>query len=369
MIGANRNTLIFLTGLLVICLMFYFIGGVILPFILGLGGAFLANSFLNKFTKHLPNRSLRVSIFLVSFFSVAVSSVLIFGHLLINDIERLNTAFTIFAENNSDQIDATTSAAKDYLEIIYPKVEAEINSLESNPEETEKMLANVFSFFSSGSNGESSHSINWIYTFVFSIIYFIYILFTFPYFESKFDKYVDPEDNNDLISIMVKDFFKTFSNFFRQRFKVVVFSAFICIIGFLIIGIPGAITLGILAGVLCFISHFQYIALLPLAICCWAFSVEQETNFFVILGLVTLVLIIVSVCEELIFFPKIMKEANSMNPAILMISVAIWTYLLGFVGSVLAIPLTSFILIYIDKLLLKRKGSISEQQICETTDL
>jgi predicted PurR-regulated permease PerM len=283
-------------------------------------------------------------------------------------VERLNASFITFAENNSAQIDAASATAKEYLEMVYPKVEAEINSLQSNPEEAQKMLTNVFSFFSSSSGAETTRSINWLYTILFSIIYFIYILFTFPYFQSKLLKYVDTENDNDLVSAMAKDFFNTFSNFFKQRTKIVLLSALIIITGFLIIGIPGAITMGLLAGLLCFIPHFQYIALIPLAICCWAFSIEQDYNFFVLIGLVTAVLIIVSICEELIFFPTIMKDANTMNPAILMISVAVWTYLLGFTGSVLAIPLTSFILIYIDKLLIRRKKSISQYTNKKPTD-
>ena len=113
--------------------------------------------------------------------------------------------------------------------------------------------------------------------------------------------------------------------------------------------LPGAIVLGGLAGVLCYASHFHYYALLPLSLSCWVLSVENNQSFFLYFGLITFVFIIVSILEELVFFPKIMKGVSSMNPAIMMLSFCVFNFLFGTIGILIALPITAVLLLYSNK--------------------
>jgi predicted PurR-regulated permease PerM len=203
--------------------------------------------------------------------------------------------------------------------------------------------------------------VNWFLVLLYSIGYFLVIMYSFPYFESRFTKYFGGErQSHQLFDQLLTEFKQTFLRYFRQRSKVVVISSIIFITAFLIIGIPGAIIIGILAGLLCYISHFQYLALLPLALSCWALSIEQDQSFFLYFGLVFATVVLVSVLEELLFFPKIMKDVATMNPAIMMISLAVWSALFGTAGFLIAIPLTTVLLSYLDKLLLYRKAHLGD---------
>ena len=193
---------------------------------------------------------------------------------------------------------------------------------------------------------------------VFSLIYFLYILYTYPYFDKKFNKYFGGEESKyPAINEFRLIFNRVMTSYMRQRSLVVLICSIIFIIAFSVIGLPGALILGFLAGIMCYASHFHYYALIPLSLSCWVLSIEQNHSFFLYFGIVIGIFILISVLEELIFFPKIMKDVSTMNPAIMMISLAIFNHLFGTIGLIIALPLTTIALIYLDKFLMHRKSN------------
>jgi predicted PurR-regulated permease PerM len=203
---------------------------------------------------------------------------------------------------------------------------------------------------------QSKKGINWFVLVLYAMGYFIYIIYGYTYFERKFEKYFGGERaENNVISDFLHDFQSAFLVYFKQRSKIVLIASAFFITAFLIIGIPGAIIAGLIAGLLCYIPHFHYLALLPLALSCWAVSIEKDGSFMLYFGLVILTFIILSIVEELILFPKIMKGVSAMNPSIMLISLAVWSHVFGTVGLLIALPLTTVLLIYLDRILLKRK--------------
>lgn len=366
--------LIFLGLLVVLAVLLHFLGQIILPFVIGLLFAFAVNPIVKRFQKAIPNRNLAVTLFLLSTTVLLVGSTLLFGGQVVKDLKRLNNAFEIFVDNNHDDIDETTKTIKEYIAKIYPsqtqldsaeqRMESQLDSMSLDSETFEKSLANITSFLGSDEKKQGSRpKVNWFLVLLYSMGYFLVIMYSFPYFESRFKKYFGGErQSHGLFGELLTEFKQTFLRYFRQRSKVVLICTVIFITAFLIIGIPGAILIGILAGLLCYISHFHYLALLPLTLSCWALSIEQEHSFFLYFGLVFGTFVLVSVLEELLFFPKIMKDVATMNPAIMMVSIAVWSALFGTAGFLIALPLTSVLLSYLDKLLLYRKEKLAEAE-------
>lgn len=64
------------------------------------------------------------------------------------------------------------------------------------------------------------------------------------------------------------------------------------------------------------------------------------------LGLVALIYIIVQCIMDLFLVPRIMGKAMGLNPAIILLSLSVWGSLLGIVGMIIAIPLTTLLLSY-----------------------
>lgn len=346
----------------ILLVVFLLVGEIILPFILGLSLAYISNPLIKKTQRIIKNRSLAVTAFLFLVISCLLGSVFFTGNLVFNDFKRLNNAFVTFSKDNSDKIDATTKTVKSYITEFYPagglsvpvNFETVKDSLSNNTEVITKALSGFSSFFKSSDNiiEQESQRFSWWTLFPFTIVYYLYILYTFPYFSDKFNKYFGQETKQiPYLNELKLVFQNVMSTYIRQRSIIVLICITICIITFSIIGIPGAIVLGVLSGVLCYASHFHYYALLPLSLSCWVLSVENDQSFFLYFGLITAVFIIISILEELVFFPKIMKGVSSMNPAIMMLSFCVFNYLFGTIGILIALPVTAVLLLYSDKLL------------------
>lgn len=61
------------------------------------------------------------------------------------------------------------------------------------------------------------------------------------------------------------------------------------------------------------------------------------------------VYIIVQCIQDLFLTPKIMGKAMGLNPAIILLSLSVWGTLLGFIGLIIALPLTTLLLAYYDQ--------------------
>ena len=357
----NYKSHILFSGLILgFVLVFYFAGEIILPFIIGLIGAAAFNPVIKKIQKIIPSRNLAVSTFLILIVGLFAGSMVFFGSLVVKDLERFNNAFVVFADNNSEGIDEITNEVKTYINKIYSEVNLEkvmedtkMDSIGLNTESIASSLSKITSFFSSdGETGEVDRSYNWLVIILYAIGYFIAIIYSYEYFVSRYDRYFGGNKRqNKYLKGIINDFNVTFTTYFVQRSKVVFISTILFIACFLIIGIPGAIILGVIAGLLCYISHFHFITLIPLSLSCWALSIEQDQSFLLFFGLVVALFIIVSILEEMVFFPKIMKGVSNMNPAIMLISFVFWGAVFGTVGLVIALPLTTMVLLYLDRLL------------------
>ena len=51
--------------------------------------------------------------------------------------------------------------------------------------------------------------------------------------------------------------------------------------------------------------------------------------------------------------PKIMGKAMGLNPAILLLSLSVWGAILGFIGLIVALPLTTLIIAYWERYVTK----------------
>jgi len=364
-----RPHLITLSLALTLLLLLFFLGEIVLPFFLGLAFVYLVNPIVKRIQRLIPNRNLAVSVFLTSSLLIGIGAVLLFGNQIIKDFQRLNNAVISYAQSNSEQLDASTEKIKGYLSQLYSPEQLQetlglntsLDSLDTDElmaqmdtDALKESLSNIGAFFTSNDSDEpASKGMNWFVIILSTIAYFLYIIYTYGYFEAKFDKYFG-SDRAGKFSEFIAEFKRTFLSYFMQRTKVVaVFIVFFCG-SFLIIGIPGAILFGLLAGILCYIAYLQYIVLIPLSIGCLVLAIERDQNFFILFAIVLAVFIVSSILEEMVLFPYIMKDVSSMNPAIMMVSLAVWTYLLGTLGLLIGLPLTSLTLIYLDKALLER---------------
>jgi predicted PurR-regulated permease PerM len=368
----NKSYLIGASSLAAILILLLLIGEIILPFIFAIFVAYLLNPIILKIQKKIKNRYLAISSFLFVFTLLFVGIIFFFGAHMVKDTKRLVSSVEHFTNENDTQIKEIKSTIINFVDKTYDN-EAIKTKIE-NPkdlvtEENEKKLVStlesVYSFFEGSlTKKEDSNTKSWsaIYMLFYTLFYSIIILFSYEYFEEKYIKYFsNRKPINKKLGGILNDFKITFIVFFTQRSKVVFLNIVIFIIAFSIMDLPGAIIIGILTGLLSYASHFHYLSLPLVGIGSWVLSTESNLSFFLYFGIALFLFILISILDETVYFEKIMKSVKGMNSAIVLLSFTLWIYVFGaFTGTIIALPLTQLILIYLDRLLLYSQDKSSK---------
>ncbi|MDE6246608.1 MAG: AI-2E family transporter [Muribaculaceae bacterium] len=181
-----------------------------------------------------------------------------------------------------------------------------------------------------------------------TIIYVLFILIDYPQIVRGF-KLIIPHKYRSRALVVVHDVQVSMNHYFRGQGVVALCAAVFYCIGFSIIGLPLAIPLGILVGLLYMIPYFQYVTLIPVAIICGIYSLNGSEPFLVLFGKSLLVYVVSqSICDYIIT-PHIMGKEMGLNPAVILLSLSVWGSLMGIIGMIIALPATSLIMAYYER--------------------
>ena len=90
-------------------------------------------------------------------------------------------------------------------------------------------------------------------------------------------------------------------------------------------------------------------------------SADTGQNFWMIFGLAVGLFVLVQVITDMIVTPKIMGKAMGLNPAVLLLSLSVWGSILGFIGLIVALPLTTLLIAYWERY-------VTRETSCEKTE-
>ena len=74
---------------------------------------------------------------------------------------------------------------------------------------------------------------------------------------------------------------------------------------------------------------------------------------------VVIVFIVVQGIQDAILNPRIMGKRFGLNPAVMLLSLSIWGALLGFIGLIIALPLTTIVISYYRRYVLRNEDDKS----------
>lgn len=150
------------------------------------------------------------------------------------------------------------------------------------------------------------------------------------------------------------DIKRSMNHYFRGQALVAFIVGVLFAIGFSIVGIPMAVVLGLFIGVLNLVPYLQLISVIPTTLLCLVYAAGGGGDFWVIFWECTAVYAIVQAIQDLILTPKIMGKAMGLNPAIILLSLSIWGTLLGLIGLIIALPLTTLLIAYYNEFIIER---------------
>ena len=151
---------------------------------------------------------------------------------------------------------------------------------------------------------------------------------------------------------IMNDVTGTMSKYFRGQGLVSLFVGIIFAIGFQIIGLPMAIVFGLSIGVMNMVPYLQLISIPFAAFLCLVQSVNTGMAFLPLLGWAIVIYCVCQVIQDLVLIPAIMKQQMGLRPAIIFLALSIWGYVLGFIGLIIALPLTTLIISYYSEFVL-----------------
>lgn len=196
--------------------------------------------------------------------------------------------------------------------------------------------------------------INWFFV----LLYVVFIMLDYEKLLNGFRRMVPPKYRKAAFKIG-NDLKYSMNHYFRGQSLVALCVGVLFSIGFVIVGIPLAIVLGLFIGLLNMVPYLQIVSIIPTTLLCLVYSMDADVDFWTTWWACMAVYIIVQCIQDLILTPKIMGKAMGLNPAIILLSLSIWGSLLGLIGLIIALPLTTLLLAYYDQYISRREGDMT----------
>ncbi len=177
-----------------------------------------------------------------------------------------------------------------------------------------------------------------------------------------------PERYRGFAKQLVSDVEVSMNKYFRGQALVALCVGILFSIGFLIIDFPIAVGLGMFIGLLNMVPYLQLVGFVPAILLAIVKAADTGQNFWVIMLMVLIVFAVVQIIQDTFLTPKIMGHVTGLHSAIILLSLSIWGSLLGILGMIIALPLTTLSIDYYQKYVIMKKSLIEDPASEEASD-
>ena len=197
-----------------------------------------------------------------------------------------------------------------------------------------------------------------------SVIVLLYLFFILMDYEKISEGWINfiPAGQRHFASMVAHDVKSGMNAYFRGQSLIALLVGILFSIGFLIIDFPMAIGLGLFIGLLNLIPYLQLVGFIPTVILAFVKAADTGQNFWLILFCALMVFAVVQTIQDVILTPRIMGHVTGLNPAIILLSLSIWGSLLGIIGLIIALPLTTLLISYYRRFVLKETDQDIQKQ-------
>lgn len=185
-----------------------------------------------------------------------------------------------------------------------------------------------------------------LFTLFVIMLYLFFILLDFELMSEGWKPYV-PKKWRGVVTKLWNDLVSGMNQYFRGQALVALCVGILFAMGFVIIGFPMAIVFGLFIGLLNLVPYLQLLSLAPMVLLSMLKAENTGGDFWLILLSALAVLVVVQLIQDLILVPRIMGKRMNLHPAVILLSLSVWGHLLGVLGMIVALPLTTLILAYL----------------------
>ena len=339
-----------------------FLSSVLLPFFVAWLLAYLMYPIVKfvQYKLHVPTRALSIIVALVFVLAVIGGVFYLIIPPMIDQFEKLGDIVMQYVKQGTNG-ESFQAVVQQWLHDNRQAIE-QVFKRKDVSDAIKSAMPKLFSVL-----GQTANVILSIVASLITLLYMFFILLDYEYLSSSWIK-IFPKKVRPFWQSLMKDVERELNSYIRGQSLVALIMGILFCIGFTIIDFPMAIGLGILIGIMDLVPYLHTFALIPTAFLALLKAADTGQNFWVILASAVAVFCIVQVIIDMVVTPKVMGKAMGLNPAILLLALSVWGTLLGFIGLIIALPLTTILIAYYQRYVTKDKAAEHAADSPEVTD-
>lgn len=328
-----------------------FLSSVLLPFFVAWLLAYLMYPIVKfvQYKLHVPTRALSIIVALVFVLAVIGGVFYLIIPPMIDQFEKLGDIVMQYVKQGTNG-ESFQAVVQQWLHDNRQAIE-QVFKRKDVSDAIKSAMPKLFSVL-----GQTANVILSIVASLITLLYMFFILLDYEYLSSSWIK-IFPKKVRPFWQSLMKDVERELNSYIRGQSLVALIMGILFCIGFTIIDFPMAIGLGILIGIMDLVPYLHTFALIPTAFLALLKAADTGQNFWVILASAVAVFCIVQVIIDMVVTPKVMGKAMGLNPAILLLALSVWGTLLGFIGLIIALPLTTILIAYYQRYVTKEKAA------------
>lgn len=354
-----------ISGAIIIAILFLLdrLSGVLLPFFIAWLIAYLMYPMVIFYqTKlHLKSRVVSILAVMLTLAVVITGACLVFVPPMIEECSRLKQLIELYFTEGSGH-SAIPKVINNFLQqhISTDWLEQNLNT-ENLIKAVQGLAPKLWTLISTSYNIVVA-----ILTFFIMVLYIFFILLDYEQIAERWVTLVPARHRKTVVRLMT-DIKVSMNRYFRGQSLVAFCVGILFCIGFLIIDFPLAIPLGLFIGLLNMVPYLQIVGFIPTILLAILKAADTGESFWWIFCMALLVFAVVQMIQDGFLVPKIMGKITGLNPAIILLSLSIWGSLMGMLGMIIALPLTTLLLSYYQRYIHKNDLDFLSQQ--NSTDL
>lgn len=334
-----------LIALVLLCCAYLLIdtlSGVLIPFFVAWAIAYMLQPVVVFFqnTCRLRNKALSVTLVVLLFLGLLTLIGWFFIPALVTESMHLKDVALSYIQNGAENSTIPTSI-QDFIRKHAAELQLDNLLQQENVQEgIKRILPKAWEVITSTAGSLISFLGSLI-----AIIYLFLLLLDWERYANGWINYV-PYRRRPFMQKLVGDVETYMAGYFRGQALVALSNCVMFSIGFLLIGFPMPVFLGVLIGLISFVPYLQVVGIIPATLLALLEAADKGENFWLLIGGVLLVYIVVQVIQDIVVTPKIMGHIMGLRPAVIFLSLSVFGYLLGIIGLIIALPITTLMLTY-----------------------
>ncbi len=333
-----------------------FLSSALIPFVVALLLAYMLNPLTSRIERAVRNRWLAVALTVIGLLACLAALFWIVVPMMTAEFSHLGRVLSNLADNAD-----LARRAREYVpdsvwewlrsvarsDDLRAMISGE-NALNAARGMTAKLVPGVKGFLSGTAN-----LLTGVLGLAIILLYMIFLLADFCRIRESWQDYL-PERYRDSATAFLGEFERTMSLYFRGQVIIAMLVGALLSVGFGIIGLPMAVILGMFIGILNIAPYLGTLGLIPAVILAGLDSLEAGQAPWIGIALVLAVFAVVQAIQEIVLIPKIQGKSLGLSPWLILLSLSVWGKLLGFLGLLIALPMTCLCLSYYRRMLAGR---------------